>query len=118
MPGYKEALLRSSEDATVVSRAYSGKTMRVSNTYTDWFEAHADELERFPAQLGRSIADKAFHLGGDEDTPEVDPGASASRRAKAWALVVARPGGRAGTPLRREAEAVVAGLASRSGPPA
>jgi enoyl-[acyl-carrier protein] reductase II len=72
--GYKEALLRSSEDATVVSRAYSGKTMRVvRNTYTDWFEAHGDELERFPAQLGRSIADKAFHLGGDEDTIEVDP---------------------------------------------
>ena len=34
VPGYKEALLGAREDATVVSRAYSGKTMRVSATPT------------------------------------------------------------------------------------
>jgi enoyl-[acyl-carrier protein] reductase II len=72
--GYKDALLRSAEDGTVVSRAYSGKTMRVvRNEYTAHFEEHPDELERFPGQLGRSIGDKAFHLGGDLDTLEVDP---------------------------------------------
>jgi len=72
--GYKEALLRSAEDATVISRAYSGKTMRVvRNEYTAYYEDHAGELERFPGQLGRSIGDKAFHLGGDLDTLEVDP---------------------------------------------
>jgi len=72
--GYKDALLRSAEDGTVISRAYSGKTMRVvRNDYTAYFEDHTDELERFPAQLGRSVADKAFHLGGDIDTLEVDP---------------------------------------------
>jgi enoyl-[acyl-carrier protein] reductase II len=72
--GYKDALLRSAEDGTVVSRAYSGKTMRVvRNEYTAYFEDHTGELERFPGQLGRSIADKAFHLGGDEETLEVDP---------------------------------------------
>ncbi|HYA68671.1 MAG TPA: nitronate monooxygenase, partial [Acidimicrobiales bacterium] len=72
--GYKEALLRSAEDATVISRAYSGKTMRVvRNEYTAFFDDHPDELERFPDQLRRSMDDKAFHLGGDLGTAEVDP---------------------------------------------
>jgi len=51
--GYKDALLRGAEDCTVISRAYSGKTMRVvRNEYTAYFEDHAAELERFPGQLG------------------------------------------------------------------
>src|SRR5437879_6178306 len=38
-PGYKEALVGTAEDGTVVSRAYSGKTMRVvRNSYTAWWE--------------------------------------------------------------------------------
>jgi enoyl-[acyl-carrier protein] reductase II len=72
--GYKDALLRSAEDGTTITRAYSGKTMRVvRNEYTRFFDEHSDELQPFPAQLGRSISDKAFHLGGDDQTPEVDP---------------------------------------------
>lgn len=72
--GYKDALLRSAEDGTIVSRAYSGKTMRVvRNDYTRFFDEHPTELQAFPGQLGRSIGDKAFHLGGDETTPEIDP---------------------------------------------
>jgi enoyl-[acyl-carrier protein] reductase II len=73
--GYKEALLASAEDGTTISRAYSGKTMRVvRNEYTRYFDEHPDELQPFPVQLGRSIGDKAFHLGGDEETAEVDAG--------------------------------------------
>lgn len=73
VPGYKDALLRTPESGTVVSRAYSGKTMRVvRNSYTDWWEAHPDELQRFPEQMGRSIADGALHLGGGAED-EVDP---------------------------------------------
>ncbi len=72
--GYKDALLRSTEDGTTISRAYSGKTMRVvRNDYTRFFESHPEELQPFPVQLGRSIGDKAFHLGGDEATKDVDP---------------------------------------------
>jgi enoyl-[acyl-carrier protein] reductase II len=72
--GYKDALLVTAEDGTTISRAYSGKTMRVvRNSYTAYYDEHAGELERFPAQLGRSMAEKAFHLGGDETTTEVDP---------------------------------------------
>lgn len=72
--GYKEALLRTAEDGTVVSRAYSGKTMRVvRNDYTAWFDQHTDELKPFPEQLARSITDGALHLGADEATPGIDP---------------------------------------------
>ncbi|HEY1990478.1 MAG TPA: nitronate monooxygenase [Acidimicrobiales bacterium] len=72
--GYKDALINTGEDGTVVSRAYSGKTMRViRNDYTRFFENHPDELRAFPEQLGRSVNDGTFHLGGGEDTPDVDP---------------------------------------------
>ena len=58
VPGYKDALLAGAEDGTTVSRAYSGKTMRVlRNAYTDHYDAHPDELRPFPEQLGRSYED-------------------------------------------------------------
>ena len=72
--GYKDALVRTGEDGTTISRAYSGKTMRVvRNEYTSYYEEHPDQLSPFPAQLGRSMEDGAFHLGGSEDTPDIDP---------------------------------------------
>ncbi|HEX3839616.1 MAG TPA: nitronate monooxygenase [Acidimicrobiales bacterium] len=72
--GYKDALINTAEDGTVVSRAYSGKTMRViRNEYTGFFEEHPEELRAFPEQLGRSMTDGTFHLGGGEDTAGVDP---------------------------------------------
>lgn len=73
-PGYKEALLTAREDGTTVSRAYSGKTMRVlRNEYTAFFDEHPETLRPFPAQLERSMADGAMHLGVDERTDGVDP---------------------------------------------
>jgi len=72
--GYKDALLRAGEDATTISRAFSGKTMRVlRNEYTQFYEDHPGELQPFPGQLGRSMQDGAWHLGGGIDTPGVDP---------------------------------------------
>jgi enoyl-[acyl-carrier protein] reductase II len=72
--GYKEALVEAAEDATVVSRAYSGKTMRVlRNRFTDDWESRPGDLERFPVQAVRSMQAGAFHLGGDETTEDVDP---------------------------------------------
>jgi enoyl-[acyl-carrier protein] reductase II len=72
--GYKEALLGTEGDGTVISRAFSGKTMRViRNDYTTYFEQNPGELRRFPDQITRSVQDSAFHLGGDESTPGVDP---------------------------------------------
>jgi enoyl-[acyl-carrier protein] reductase II len=72
--GYKEALLRTHEDGTVVTRAYTGKTCRVvANTYTEEFDAAGGKPEPFPMQVLKSMNDGANHLGGDELTPDVDP---------------------------------------------
>jgi enoyl-[acyl-carrier protein] reductase II len=71
--GYKEKLLSSHEDQTTVSRAYSGKTMRVvRNTYTDYYETHPNELKKFPEQMGVAFSAGTLHLGGDSLTDGVD----------------------------------------------
>src|ERR1700689_2152859 len=71
--GYKEGLLASREDQTTVSRAYSGKTMRVlRNPLTDPFDAHPEELKKFPEQLGIAYSTGVMHLGGDDLTEGVD----------------------------------------------
>jgi enoyl-[acyl-carrier protein] reductase II len=71
--GYKDKLLSSREDQTTVSRAYSGKTMRVvRNKYTDYYDAHPDELKKFPEQLAVSYKGGAMHLGGDSFSDGVD----------------------------------------------
>jgi enoyl-[acyl-carrier protein] reductase II len=71
--GYKGTLLRSHEDDTVVTKAYTGKTCRViANSYTQEYEDGARAVQRFPAQVLQSIQDGANHLGGDEATPGVD----------------------------------------------
>jgi enoyl-[acyl-carrier protein] reductase II len=71
--GYKEGLLAGREDQTTVSRAYSGKTMRVlRNRLTDHFEAHPEELKKFPEQLSVAYGSGIMHLGGDVLTEGVD----------------------------------------------
>jgi len=75
-PGYKEALVAAREDATTVSRGYTGKTCRVlANDYTRFWEEHPEQLQPFPMQFVRSWQDGANHLGeGDEvDPAAVDP---------------------------------------------
>lgn len=73
VPGYKEKLIATAEDGTIVTRGYTGKTCRVvRNEYTTYWEEHPDELEKFPMQVMKSMNDGANHLGGDENTP-VDP---------------------------------------------
>jgi enoyl-[acyl-carrier protein] reductase II len=71
--GYKEKLLESHEDQTTVSRAYSGKTMRVvRNLYTDYYDAHPGELKKFPEQMSASFGAGALHLGGDSLSEGID----------------------------------------------
>jgi enoyl-[acyl-carrier protein] reductase II len=72
-PGYKERLLALTDDGTVISRGYTGKTCRVvRNSYTQYWEEHPEELQPFPQQFLRSSSDGANHLGADA-TAEVDP---------------------------------------------
>ena len=52
--GYKETLLATPEDGTVISRAFTGKTCRVvRNDWTQHFEEHPEELQPFPDQVVR-----------------------------------------------------------------
>jgi enoyl-[acyl-carrier protein] reductase II len=71
--GYKDALLAAHEDDTVISRGFTGKTLRaIRNEWTQYIEEHPEELSKFPEQMGKAVAANALHLGGDEKTP-VDP---------------------------------------------
>jgi enoyl-[acyl-carrier protein] reductase II len=74
IPGYKDKILASREDGTTVSRAFSGKTMRVlKSSTTEYYDQHPEALRPFPDQLGVSYRDGTFHLGGDEQTAGIDP---------------------------------------------
>jgi enoyl-[acyl-carrier protein] reductase II len=69
VPGYKETLLESAEDATIITKAYTGKTCRVvRNEWTQHFEEHPEELKAFPEMAFFSAQQGANHLGGDRST--------------------------------------------------
>jgi enoyl-[acyl-carrier protein] reductase II len=71
--GYKEALLRTPEDGTVISKGFTGKTLRaVRNEWTQYVEEHPEELRPFPEQMMLAARANALHLGGDENS-DVDP---------------------------------------------
>jgi enoyl-[acyl-carrier protein] reductase II len=73
-PGYKDALLQTGEDGTVVSRAFSGKPMRVvRNETTQHYDEHPEELKPFPEQLLVASAGGFLHLPQGEDADGVDP---------------------------------------------
>lgn len=74
VPGFKEGILASREDGTVISRAFTGKTMRVlRNDTTNHYDADPTLLKPFPEQLSVSINDGSFHLGAANDALGVDP---------------------------------------------
>jgi len=74
LPGFREGILATREDGTIISKAFSGKTMRVlKNDTTARYEADPSLLQPFPQQLMNSFQDGTFHLGGDENTLGVDP---------------------------------------------
>jgi enoyl-[acyl-carrier protein] reductase II len=73
-PGYKDTLLATGEDGTVVSRAFSGKPMRVvRNQTTKHYEDHPDELKPFPEQLMVAASGGFLHLPEGDDATGVDP---------------------------------------------
>jgi enoyl-[acyl-carrier protein] reductase II len=67
--GYKETLVATPEDGTVVSRGFTGKTCRVvRNDWTNHYEQHPEELRKFPDQAIHSMKEGANHLGAPSDT--------------------------------------------------
>ena len=74
VPGYKDTLVAVAEDATVVTRAYTGKSCRVvANRYTREFDEQGGVPEPFPGQVIKTFMEGVNHLGGDESTEGVDP---------------------------------------------
>ena len=72
--GYKDALLATHEDGTIVSKGFSGKPMRtIRNKTTQYYEEHPEELLPFPDQLGVSTAEGFMHLSEGDNAPGVDP---------------------------------------------
>lgn len=70
--GYKDHILATAEDGTIVTRAYTGKTCRVVNTpYARRF-IEDEKAQPFPAQYLASIEAGFNHLGGDADTTPID----------------------------------------------
>ena len=112
--GFKEGILAAGADGTVVTRAYSGKTMRVlRNDTTDRYEADPSLLRPFPEQLGVSVGDGSFHLGGDEDTVGVDPRREGYPAGQAVGGVTSiEPAGEIVLAIVRQAQAVIDQLAA------
>jgi len=71
--GYKERLLQTGEDGTVITKGYSGKPMRaIRSKWTQHVEDNPELLRPFPEMMLVSLQEGVLHLGGDETTP-VDP---------------------------------------------
>ncbi|MHB1087490.1 MAG: NAD(P)H-dependent flavin oxidoreductase [Acidimicrobiales bacterium] len=113
VPGFREGILAAKEDGTVVSRGFSGKTMRVlRNDTTDLYEAQPSLLKKFPEQLSVSFTNGTFHLGGDEETLGVDPSRECYPAGQAVGAIDALvPAGDIVRSMASTAEAVLAQLA-------
>ena len=62
--GYKEALVTSREDDTVISRSYTGKPCRVvRNEWTNYYEQNPQDIKTFPQQAIASSQANVNHLG-------------------------------------------------------
>jgi enoyl-[acyl-carrier protein] reductase II len=61
---FKDRIVAIDETGTVITRCYSGKTMRAIRTrYTDEWEARKDELQTFPMQAARATQDGVWNVG-------------------------------------------------------
>jgi enoyl-[acyl-carrier protein] reductase II len=73
-PGYKEALIGAADDGTVISKAFTGKTLRaVRNKTTQYYEEHPEELRPFPEQIFKAVEEGTLHLTGGDLAAGVDP---------------------------------------------
>lgn len=112
LPGFKEGIVKTAEDGTVISRAFSGKTMRVlRNKTTDLYDTDPSLLKKFPEQLMQSFTDGIFHLGGDQDTLGVDPDREGYPAGQAVGAITSLvPAGEVVTSMVKEASEILARL--------
>jgi enoyl-[acyl-carrier protein] reductase II len=76
---YHEAILEADDGATVRTRCYSGKPMRVKkNAYVDDWESRPQDIQPFPIQAGISVRNNAMGgIGGQIDGLDPDKSAFA-----------------------------------------
>lgn len=115
VPGFRERIIEAREDETVVTRAYSGKTMRViKNDTTERYELDPTLVRKFPDQLAVSIGEGTFHLGGDESTLGVDPRREAYPAGQAvGAIDTLIPAGELVTQIVEQAASILRRLSPR-----
>jgi enoyl-[acyl-carrier protein] reductase II len=111
--GYKKRITQAADDQTVVTRCYSGKTMRViRNAYVDDWERRPQEIQPFPLQAATSMQDGVFNVLQPDVSEEIDPerdcmpcgqGAGSIRDIPTCAEIVER--------VMREAYETIQGLA-------
>ncbi len=71
---YKKRITEIEADQTVVTRAYSGKPMRViRNPYVDDLEQRPDEIRPFPLQFAVSYENDVFRMMRPKLSDDVDP---------------------------------------------
>jgi len=94
---YKQAIVDAREEDTIVSRCYSGKTMRVlNNPYVEEWERRPQDIQPFPQQAMLSTqADVMGGIGGklnpldrDKDCLPMGQGAGAIREVLSCAEIV------------------------------
>jgi enoyl-[acyl-carrier protein] reductase II len=112
LPGYRESILEAREDGTVISRAFTGKTMRViKNDTTERYDADPSLLKKFPEQLFVAHEEGTFHLGGDETTAGIDQHREGYPAGQAvGAIDEVLPAGEIVRRIVEEAESIIARL--------
>lgn len=108
---YKRKIVEIDESGTVITRCYSGKTMRAIRTrYTDEWDAKRDELQPFPMQALRATQDGVWrslvgpHVGLDPERDCMPAGQSSG------GITEVKPCHEIITDIMRQAEAILAGL--------
>lgn len=67
---YKQRIVESTSSDTVVSRCWTGKTLRaLKNQTTDYYEAHPQELQPFPLQAMKMAGEGLFGFALGPDLP-------------------------------------------------
>ncbi len=106
---YKERILDIDETGTVITRAYSGKTMRAIRTsYTDEWETKREELQPFPMQAMRATQDGVWRsLAGPQ--AGLDPERDCMPAGQsAGGIHAVKPCGEIIADILRQAESIVA----------
>jgi len=113
IPGYRETMLETREDGTVVSRAFSGKTMRVlRNDTTDRYEADSVAAEEIPDQLASRSTTGPSTWAATRTRSHRSATRGLPRRTGRGGNHVYRPAGAIVRSIVDEAQRVIDGLAA------